>query len=443
MTTISSFRNTSTPRRRRLVRSSSSSRRLSINPDLLHDVNFHLTDEFFARQAPARRHSLSSLTRGVAPPSPLKARSVSERIHLSKSDQAALLETSEVLQSRKQLERLDDVLEEEDCDFDHEFVQEPSPWGHFILVFGLFSGYLISSAALQKLNSLRPGCGQLVTLLQYLATICEKAPHAKQFLYTPVLPMYWHFTFVFLMFISIKLGNLSLAVGLPFGLFLIIKNTNLAWSLLLGLGIGRSFTSTQIFSICIVTAGISICVLAQNQSSDTHDDTQSAVEDSTGGVLFGVVLCAASTFCMASLGSLQEVIFARYKEGQEAAESLFYTHLFGLPLFAFGSDSMREDVHVLLQTPATSLLMLALNIVCTLVVKQCFIELLEEGENVTATLTLTVARMTGVILSELISSFSAEKDSSPSLNFWIGAMLVAAGSLSYATGGKFFSCRRS
>jgi hypothetical protein len=410
-----------------------------VNPDLLHDVTFHVTDEFFARQAPERRHSLASLTRRVVvPPSPLKERSASENIHLSKSDQEALLKTSDVFQSRKQLERLENVLEGEESDDDDQ--ESSLSYGHFILIFGLFSGYLISSAALQKLNSLRPGCGQLVTLLQYLATICEKAPHARMFLSTPVLPMYWHFTFVFLMFISIKLGNLSLAVGLPFGLFLVIKNTNLLWSLLLGIvGTGRSFTSTQILSICIVTAGISTCVFAQNQGTEKNSKQS---EDSDAGVLLGVLLCAASTFCMAALGSLQEIIFARYKEGQEAAESLFYTHLFGLPLFAFGSDSMREDIQILLVTPGTSLLMLALNIGCTLVVKHCFVRLLEEGENVTATLTLTVARMTGVILSELMTSF-AEDVSSPSLNFWMGAMLVAAGSLSYATNGKFMSCHRS
>lgn len=383
------------------------------------------------------------MARGVAPPSPLKARAVSERIHLSKDDQAALLETSDILQSRKhQLERLEDVLEDEEFDADHE---SSSPWNHFTLVLGLFSGYLISSAALQKLNSLRPGCGQLVTLLQYLATIAEKAPNAQSFLYSPALPMYWHIIFVFLMFLAIRMGNASLGVGLPFGLFLIIKNTNLAWSLLLGLFSGRSFTSAQMLSIGVVTAGISICVLAQNQGDTAKENKEAADTESSNGMLLGVFLCAASTFCMAALGSLQEVIFARYKEGQEAAESLFYTHLFGLPLFVFGGgfDTMRDDVLVLLQTPGTTLLMLALNIVCTLAVKQCFLHLLEEGENVTATLTLTVARMTGVILSELMSSMTSENSTGASFNFWLGALLVAVGSLSYATGGKFIPCRRS
>jgi len=432
-----SFKTTTASRRRRFAQGSSSSRRLSavVNTDVLHDVTFHVTDEF-ERRAPVRRHSISTFRFSSLDisPSPLKrTRAVSETIHISRDDQKALLERWDG-SGTPQRRKLDGVLEDEESDDEQLGSMEGSPT--WVLVCGLFSGYLLSSLGLQKLNDLRPGCGQLVTLLQYVATIAEKAPHARMYLNSPSLPMHWHASFVLLMFLSIKMGNASLGVGLPFGLFLVIKNTNLAWSLLLGLGTGRSFTTAQILSIGIVTAGISICVIAQNQGDAVTNEKESVTAGN--GFLLGALLCAASTFCMAALGSLQEIIFARYKEGHEASESLFFTHLLGLPLFAFGGglDKMHYDTLQLLQTPGTTFSMLALNISCTLAVKQCFVQLLEGGESVTATLTLTVARMTGVILSEFMES------SSTPLNFWLGALLVAVGSLSYATGGRL-SCRQT
>ena len=426
---------------------SSSSRRLSsiVNPDVLHDVSFHITEDMFiSREAPARRHSVAPLgpsisTRGITREqlSP-RARSVSEKIHISKADQKALLEKwkeNERLQRRK----LDELIEEEEEDEQAAgSVSQVTRWHQFLLVFGLFSAHLLSSVGLQKLNSLRPGCGQLVTLLQYLATIAEKSPQARNHLSSPVLPMHWHASFVLLMFLSVQMGNASLGVGLPFGLFLVIKNTNLAWSLLLGLGTGRAFTASQIISIGAVTAGISICVLAQNQESGKDVDEMEERSD----VLFGALLCAASTFCVAALGSLQEVIFARYKDGSEVVgESLFFTHLLGLPLFLVGSglNSMRNDLSHLFKTPTTTVSMLLLNIISTMFVKQCFVQLLEEGQSVTGTLTIAVARMTGVILSEIMASRGT---TFASLNFWMGALLIAAGSISYANGGRL-PCRRA
>ena len=228
------------------------------------------------------------------------------------------------------------------------------------------------------------------------------------------------------------MGNASLKRGLPFGLFLVIKNTNLAWSLLLGLGTGRSFTAAQILSISVVTAGIIICVSAQNQGDASAKDSELETND---GLFLAVFLCAASTFCMAALGSFQQVVFARYKDGQEANESIFFIHLLGVPLFASDLDGMQDDISHLAMTPQSSISMLALNILSTLAVKRSFVQLLELGESVTATLTVAVARMTGVILSEVLESIGSGR-SSASVHFWMGALLIAIGSMSYATGGR-------
>mmetsp|Transcript_7797 Transcript_7797/g.10659 ORF Transcript_7797/g.10659 Transcript_7797/m.10659 type:complete len:91 (+) Transcript_7797:1-273(+) len=85
--------------------------------------------------------------------------------------------------------------------------------------------------------------------------------------------------------------------------------------------------------------------------------------------------------------------------------------------------------------------MVLLNVMGTVAVKQAFISLLEEGEGITATLSITVARMTGVVISQVMATVSGPKDNGgfSIFYFWLGAALVAIGSLSYATGGKIFA----
>ena len=155
-------------RHRRLV-PSSSSRRLSslVNPDVLNDVTFHVTEEF-SWHTPPRRHSFPTLPTGSVVPkmSSLRTRAVSERLYMSKEDRSELLKDEREMPQK--LER--DLLEESGAIQDEDL----SSWGVIIPVFVLFSGYLLSSLSLQKLNSLRPGCGQLVTLLTVSCNDCRK-----------------------------------------------------------------------------------------------------------------------------------------------------------------------------------------------------------------------------------------------------------------------------
>ena len=129
-------------------------------------------------------------------------------------------------------------------------------------VGALFLGYVFASFALQNLNQLQPGCAQLVSLLQYLSVVAENGSRAVQYFQSNVVPFKFHLFFVGMNFASVAAANRSLAVGLPFASFLVIKNTNLLWSLLLGMFGGRSFASVQIISIATITCGIIICVLA-------------------------------------------------------------------------------------------------------------------------------------------------------------------------------------
>jgi len=476
-------------RRRRpggLIRNTSSSRRLSsfVNPDLLHDVVFHAADEHVWENDTGltRRHSIAGgqggfiqLSRSELPGPPQsvggpRTRAVSERVGISQSDAAALhaewkqSEGKELPQKLKT--SLSDLAEEsleEESDEDRALLMEdrfaddeliydereaiaqstPSHWSVNVLVGALFLGYVFASAALQQLNSVRPGCAQLVTLCQYLSVILEKGIPCSNTLFffqSNIVPFKYHLFFVVMNFSSVCCANKALALGLPFSLFLVIKNTNLLWSLMLGMIVfGRSFTSAQVFSIGIITCGIISCVFGQTASNSATEtvelkDGAAIVEETpSANVMFGAALAAFSTFAMALLGSVQESLFVKYHEAD--GECLFFTHLLGLPFFCLGDGlgSIRTDVIVLAQTPTLTLFLLVLNILATLVVKHSFVHLLEGGEALLATLCIALARMTGVLLSQLLAV-----DDSASLFFWLGMVLIGGGSLSYATGGRIF-----
>ena len=238
------------------------------------------------------------------------------------------------------------------------------------------------------------------------------------------------------------MGNASLEeqYGLPFGIFLVVKNTNLVFSLVLGIVVGRRYTLMQILSVATVTSGVLLCVLARNDGdngSKLEEEGKSFPSDTA--FIVGAMLCAASTFCMATLGLAQEYALATYKDkdGQGAGESIFFTHLLGLPLFAAGGGikAMKQNIYVLSKTPGTTAFLLVLNAGAAVILKQCFVELLEEGGALTATMAVTVARMVGVVLSALVVSGSVET-SPPGAQFWFGAVTVTLGSFAYALGGR-------
>ena len=478
-------------RRRRpggLTRNTSSSRRLSsiVNPDLLHDVVFHTADEQSRANDSGltRRHSIAGGRGGLiqlsrlellgAPKSAGKprVRAVSERAGaISQSDAAALLAEWKESERKEQgmpqklktsLSDLPEDSQEDECEEDRVLLIEddfaddeivydekstPSHWSVNVLVGALYLGYVFASFALQYLNQLLPGCAQLVSLLQYLSVVAENGSHAVQYFQSNIVPFKFHLFFVGMNFASVAAANRSLAVGLPFALFLVIKNTNLLWSLLLGMFVfGRSFTSVQIISIATITCGIIICVLAQNEQGAASDSATETVEMKDGAsnieesaadsasYMLGAGLAAFSTFAMALLGLVQENLFSNYHEAD--GECLFYTHFLGLPLFSLGDGlgSIKTDVMVLAQTPFLTIFLLVLNIFSTLCVKHSFVHLLEEGQALTATLTIALARMSGVLLSQLMAA-----GSTAIFSFWIGMVLVGSGSLSYATGGQIFS----
>eukprot|EP00543_Licmophora_paradoxa_P007458 CAMPEP_0202450612 /NCGR_PEP_ID=MMETSP1360-20130828/9200_1 /ASSEMBLY_ACC=CAM_ASM_000848 /TAXON_ID=515479 /ORGANISM="Licmophora paradoxa, Strain CCMP2313" /LENGTH=278 /DNA_ID=CAMNT_0049068945 /DNA_START=75 /DNA_END=908 /DNA_ORIENTATION=- len=198
----------------------------------------------------------------------------------------------------------------------------------FLFAFaGLLVGAVGANATFERLNIIDPGCGSIIALLQYIVAVVERLPKAREYLRKPVIPIRFHAAFVLLQFTATWLANVCLAFDLPFAHYLIIKNTNLVFTMLVGfLVLHETYPLPQILSVAVLCGGIILTALSGNKEDS----------ESSGTSVVGMLLCMASTLAMACLGSTQEYAFHHFKQkdGTAAtAEALFYTHLFGLPLF--------------------------------------------------------------------------------------------------------------
>ena len=115
------------------------------------------------------------------------------------------------------------------------------------LFAGVVASGILTNISLEKLNRADPGCGQVISLLQYLSVVAEQLPRAAGYLRAPAIPLRVHALFVVLMFLVAWMGNACMAYALPFALYLIIKSSNLVFSLLVGAaGLGKTYRRGQV-----------------------------------------------------------------------------------------------------------------------------------------------------------------------------------------------------
>jgi UDP-xylose/UDP-N-acetylglucosamine transporter B4 len=342
--------------------------------------------------------------------------------------------------------RMSSLMEEDlSEDFDGASSKEPKEVSQetatplslpFALAFiGVVIGGVGANICFEKLNQLDPGCGAVITLLQYVVAVAERAPDATTYIKAPAIPYTFHILFCVLLFCGSWLGNTCLAFDLPFPLFLVIKNSNLVFTLIVGaIALGKRYSMGQIFAVVLVSAGVVMAVLEQQQSS-----TGGASDETSSKTLVGILLCAGATLCMACLSCAQEYTFGKYKlkNGKTATkEAMFFTHVLGLPFFISGG--LWQHVIALAADWRVAVPLIVMNVASMVLCKTNIFRLIELSSSLTTTLAITFSRFLGIVISVCFLSSSNQNNSSqqPGLQFWLGALAVVAGSISYLMVGQ-------
>jgi UDP-xylose/UDP-N-acetylglucosamine transporter B4 len=300
----------------------------------------------------------------------------------------------------------------------------------FVVAFsGVVLGGVGTYVCFEKLNQLDPGCGGVITLLQYIVAVAERSGDAAAFVSKPVIPYPYHFAFCFLLFAGSWLGNVCLEFDLPFPLFLVIKNCSLVFTLIVGgIFLGKHYRLGHIVSVIVVSAGVTLAVLEQQQVSKRNP-----AAETSSRTLIGVMLCTLSTLAMAGLSCSQEYAFAKYKlkSGETPTkEAMFFTHVFGLPALVM-SGSLVQHITALASEWKSAFPLILMNVSCMVMCKTNIFRLLEISTSLTTTLAITVSRFLGIIVSVcFLSKVPAGSQ------FWIGSLLVASGSIGYLMVGQ-------
>ncbi|KAG8710416.1 golgi uridine diphosphate-N- acetylglucosamine transporter [Ceratobasidium sp. 394] len=150
---------------------------------------------------------------------------------------------------------------------------------------------------------------------------------------------------VVLFLVTSLLNNAAFKYSIPMAVHIIFRSGGLVVNLLLGLALGKRYTSTQIVSVLLVTFGVAMSTLSSlSHKRSKHDSgSMSAASVSYQDQLLGLALLAAALVLSSLMGFAQERTYAMF--GRHWEEGMFYLHFLALPMFALpgiGGDLVQQ-----------------------------------------------------------------------------------------------------
>jgi len=233
------------------------------------------------------------------------------------------------------------------------------------------------------------------------------------------------------------LFNAAVNMGLPMPVYLVIKNSGLFVSMVLGIVLqGKRYSSIQVLGVIATTLGVISATLALMPAKASQ--VSADVIDTTT-FTYGSLLMIAGVMAMAILNVAQESAFQKY--GKHFQEAVFYSNVLGLMTFLFCGNNMHAHVTTWLSywesfplmkglsvsVPSLWLLLLV-NIGAQSMMNLSCLKLTTLAGSVGNVIAVTCFRFFCLVLSACVMNSPPY----PPLTFWIGGLLVLGGTLSYA-----------
>jgi UDP-xylose/UDP-N-acetylglucosamine transporter B4 len=235
----------------------------------------------------------------------------------------------------------------------------------WLTILGLIFGGCCSNVfTLEKIVTHNPEAGTVVTFFQFLFIAIEGYIH---FFDRSRPPFYikenqvplkrWSVTIVMFFLISV-LNNAVFIFKISIPIHIIFRSSGTAVVMVIGYLVARKrYNTIQVISAVLLTVGAIITTLYKDKELFKRDQINersagilSALSDD---VLFltgiGVLLFAA--ILMALMGLYNEETYRIY--GKHWQENVFYSHLFGLPIFLFMGKRVYDEFVGLLSYPET------------------------------------------------------------------------------------------
>ncbi|KAI0285948.1 UAA transporter family-domain-containing protein [Russula aff. rugulosa BPL654] len=226
------------------------------------------------------------------------------------------------------------------------------------MLFLVIGGCCSNVWAYEELLRAEPNVGPALTFSQMLFITAQQLP----WLWLPRLkprqvPISQYLLQVTTFASGTLLNNLVFAFSVPPTLQIVFRSAGLAVSMLLGrFFMDKHYTLKQTMAVAIVSSGVIIATLfrprtespitiirdsgtATNYTSTIDAATAASTVDPSRYTL-GIAMLLASLVCTGIHGALQEHTYSTY--GPYWRESIFYTHMLSLPMFAIMPQSVRR-----------------------------------------------------------------------------------------------------
>lgn len=322
--------------------------------------------------------------------------------------------------------------DKEDIDKKHDADAEASRKSQILLAVGVVVFGCACQAPFEALNKYDRGCGDLISVTQYVYGLVASAPGAMQ---GRAAAGGWKISW--LMHFGLAVANLGyfvmlnivLATSLPLPVIITMKNGNLVANLVVGVALmRRKYNFQQVTAVLVVTGGLVLTALTGTQQKAGDGKGEMGAD-----ALLGVALLFGALVARALNGALQEMC-----RDAPVSELLFMGSGIGLPFFALKGNTIFSHVTAwnLSETgglvwPSMWLLLLA-NLVFDYLMKVVMTKLIGATSALTATMVLTAQRFIAFVLSALVLNPSPG-GTSPAL--WFGSALILLGTLAYSTAG--------
>ncbi|CAF9904167.1 MAG: golgi uridine diphosphate-N- acetylglucosamine transporter [Alectoria fallacina] len=136
------------------------------------------------------------------------------------------------------------------------------------------------------------------------------------------------------------LNNFAFGYNISVPVHIILRSGGSVMTMLVGYVWGKRYTSMQIFSVTMLTAGIGVAAMADAQAKGKMKSTSSTKIDPE--FITGLMILAVAQLLSAIMGIYSELTYSEY--GRHWHENLFYQHSLSIPMFYPFFPSLLEQL---------------------------------------------------------------------------------------------------
>lgn len=199
----------------------------------------------------------------------------------------------------------------------------------------IFGGCCSNVFALESIIKWEPESGLLITFVQFVVTALVTLPtyfSARRppfFLKRRRIPLTRLIISALMFFAVNMLNNFAFGYNISVPVHIILRSGGSVMTMLVGYVWGKRYTSMQILSVAMLTAGIGVAAMADAQAKGKTKSTSSTRIDSD--FITGLIILAVAQLLSAMMGIFTEVTYS--KHGRHWHENLFYQHFLSIPMF--------------------------------------------------------------------------------------------------------------